>query len=296
MERYTIGLDVGGTKIQSGLVSQKFKVLSSTQTVIPHRTKKTVLAAIIESVDRLFSPNVRAIGIGITGLVDPRTGVVATSPNLPSDWHNVPLKNIIEKKFKVSTCIDNDAHGIALAEAVIGRGRSSRTVLSLTLGTGIGAGLVIDKQLYHGSQNVVELGHTFIAQNSPRCSCGRRGHFEALVSGPAMSHLYRQITHQSKTPHQIEAEAKAGKRPARRVLALMVDALAAGLANAIHSFSPDIIILGGGLSRARILVQPAITKAKQQLLYPSLRKTPIVISRLGYEAGVIGAALLTTTK
>ena len=293
MRRYILGIDVGGTKIQAGLVDLPDKILKNKQFLLNGQTKKTALDSIMKSAEYFRPHKIKAIGLGITGLVNPKTGMVIQSPNLPASWHKVPLKKIMERKFKVPVTIDNDVHCIALAEALVGLGKNCSVVFCLTLGTGIGAGLVINKKLYHGYQNAIEFGHTIIAEKSPLCSCGRYNHLEALVSGPAMTKLYRNITGQTKDPFQIEKEAKQNKKPAKRMITKMSQSLAVGLINAIHSYNPEIIILGGGLARSELLIQPAIREVKKQLLYPELKKTKIATSRLGYKAGVIGAALIT---
>lgn len=301
MQPYTLGVDVGGTKIQVGIVNRAHRVAASGQLPNDTRSKKRAVAGIVRAVEQFFdAKKIRAIGVGITGTVDSATGTVVGAPNLPRDWRNVPLARLLTKKFKKPVRVDNDANCIAVAEAVAGRGRGHRVVLALTLGTGIGSGLVINETIYHGRLNAVEFGHTTIAADlprgragSPRCSCGRRGHFEALASGRAMQSLYRLRTGHAKSTFAITDEADAGKRPAQAVLQQMSRSLAIGLANAIQAYSPDIIVLGGGLTRVTRFIRPALRLLPAQLSLPALRQTKIVISTMGYDAGVLGAALLT---
>jgi glucokinase len=293
MQRYTIGVDIGGTKIQAGLVSDKNKVLVSQRFPMNRRNKKSAVESIITSIQSLMHPGVRAIGIGITGHVNIKAGVVTHSANLPKDWHNVPLKKILEHTFKKPVTIDNDGHCIALAEAVCGAGKKYAIVVGLTIGTGIGCGLVQNKKVYHGAQNIIEIGHTIISEKNIKCSCGGYGHFEALVSGPAMTRRYRELTSKTKTPGEIEALTKAGDKKGLRVFREMSDSLAHGLVNVLYSYNPDIIVLGGGLGKVGILVRPAIQSVRQQLFYKSIGGTIIIMSKLKYDAGVLGAALIT---
>ncbi|MFA6099148.1 MAG: ROK family protein [Patescibacteria group bacterium] len=296
MATYTLGLDVGGTKIQAGLVNQQNRIIASKKFIINNHNKKTVLTDILASSGGLFTSQVRGIGIGITGQVKNKSGIVVSSPNLPADWHNVPLKQILEKRFRVPVHLDNDANCVALAEAVVGEGKKYNTCLTITIGTGIGAGLVINKKIYHGAQGIIEFGHTTIATGSPVCSCGRYGHFEALVSGSAAVKIYKKITKQTKTPYQIEDEAAHNKKNALKVFQLMSCHLAIGLANAIHSYNPDIIILGGGMSKVGLLINTAINSVNDKIIYPELKKTKIVASKLKYQAGVIGAAIICSKQ
>lgn len=296
MNKFVLGADIGGTKVQVGLVNAQYRILATKQFPLRRRNGQEALSGIQQAVAELFSPAVKTIGVGITGVVDHKTGWSKGSVNLPHDWRQVPLKNILQKKFKVPVTIDNDAHCLALAEAIVGAGKNFKVVLSITLGTGTGSGLIVDKKIYRGAHNIMEFGHTSLSGKPPRCSCGRLGHFESLVSGPAMSKLYRALTSQTKNPFQIEGEYYLGKKLARRTLTSMSFYLAVGLANAIHAYNPDIIVLGGGLSRVKPLVRQALRHLPDLLVYPELRQTKIVVSRLGYAAGVIGAALITEHK
>lgn len=296
MSTFTIGVDIGGTKIQTGLVSSNDTLKQNEHFLIGKKTKTGILKDIYTSIDYFFSKKVRAIGLGTTGLVNTHTGVVVRGHNLSKDWHNVPLKRLLEKKYKVPAAIDNDVHASALAEATIGSGKNFGTVAAMTIGTGIGFGLVTDGTIYRTKYNVTEFGHTHIAATSPRCSCGQYGHLEALVSGTAMAKLYRQRTRQSLTSYEIVARAKAGNRNAEAILATMARNLGIGIANLLHSYSPDILVLVGGLSSVPMLIKPAIHYAKENLIYPELKKIPIAVSKLGYGTGVIGAALLIKQK
>ena len=287
MKKYTLGADVGGTKIQVGLVTPKNRLVKNEQFLIDQSNGRAAQQSILAAISAIYSKEVRAIGVGITGHVNSSTGVAAGSVNLPKSWNNVPLKSIILKKFRVPTMIDNDANCIALAEASVGKGKKYNAVMSITIGTGIGMGLVINKQLFRGGQDATELGHTII---------NKKYSFENLVSGPSLVKNFRKKTGLTKTSYEIVAAANKGNRTARALIREMSQWLAIGLNNAMLSYSPEIIVLGGGLACVPSLIRPAIKEVKKMLCYRHLRKTLIVTSSLGYNAGVIGSALLTKNQ
>jgi len=287
MDQYILGIDVGGTKIQAGLVNMKNKIFANQKFLFKRKNKKTAINSITNSIKALYTKEIKAIGVGITGLINSKDGIVVQSPNLPKSWRQVPLKKILEHKFKRPVSIDNDANCIALAEAVVGRGKKYSAVMNITLGTGVGAGLVINKKLFRGGHDAIEFGHIIINGNSS---------LDSLVSGPAMVAHYYKLTGKKQTTYEIVQAAKTGNKTAQAVLKVMSRWLAIGLWNAIYSYSPNIIVLGGGLADVQQLVQPAIHMAKIIPHYPTLAKIPIVTSNLHYSAGVIGAALLTKSK
>ncbi len=293
MSKYILGIDIGGTKIQTGIVNQHHKIILEKQFPINRRNKLTAINSILKSIDATLNPEVKQIGIGITGLVDTYSGIVIQSPNLPRDWRRVNLKKIIASKYNRKVAIDNDANCIALAEAVFGLGKKYNHILSITIGTGIGAGLINHKKIYRGSQNSLEFGHTIISNESPNCSCGKIGHFEALVSGQAMVKLYHQETGHHLSTYEIIKKMRAGNKKAKKIIGGMSKNLAIGIANAIHSYNPEIIIIGGGLSVIPEIINPALKSYKKILIYPELSKTKVVKSNLNYQAGILGAALLT---
>ena len=293
MQKYTLGLDIGGTKIRIGLVDNNYRVFDSKKFLFNNKNKKTVLNNIFLAIDAYDRQLIKKIGIGITGLVDPSRGISRQSPNLPRDWHDVPLKKIIEARYKIPVTVNNDVHCLALGQALAGQGKKYGTVLALTLGTGIGAGLVINKKLFTGSINVSEFGHTTVAASSPLCSCGQRGHLEALCSGKTISYFYHNYTGKRFAPNEIEALAKHGNPKAIKTLKTMSHWLAIGIANAIHAYNPDVILIGGGLSKIRSMVGPAIKSAKSRLIYPALKATKIFPIKNLAEANVMGAAILT---
>src|SRR5688572_3865616 len=247
-ERLIIGVDAGGTKIRAGAVTKRGKILTSTKILTETaRGRSIVLKNIVNSVRQVWSKDVKAIGVGIAGIVDHKKGIYRQGPNFPTAFKNVPVAALLRKAFKVPVTVDNDVHCFTLAEAKFGAAKRFSSVVGLTLGTGVGGGIVIDGKLYRGRNNAAgEFGHATIGfgQNAV-CGCGRRGHLEAFASGSAMRKLYKTASGVTMEPLEIELAAKAGNAKAKKVVAVMADAFAEGLAGIIHSFNPDIIVVGG---------------------------------------------------
>ncbi|OGL74534.1 hypothetical protein A3C96_01945 [Candidatus Uhrbacteria bacterium RIFCSPHIGHO2_02_FULL_60_10] len=291
-----IGLDIGGTKIRAGAVSKDGQVVNSeTMPTEAAKGKAAILRNIEAAIASVSKGKAAAIGIGIAGLVDHDRGIYVQGPNLPKSFQNVPLVKLLTDKLKIPVTIDNDAHCFALAEAVFGAGHGHKTVVGVTLGTGIGGGVVMDGQIFRGRDNAAgEIGHMTIGLNHDAvCGCGQTGHFEALASGNAMAKLYKTKTGNQLAPVDVENAAKSGEKEAQAVISEMAESLAVGIASIIHAFDPDMVVVGGGLAKANILWEPAIQKIREKLIYGQLRDIPVVRAALGPDAGVIGAALLT---
>jgi len=294
MPKYILGIDIGGTKIQTGLVNNQLKVVDSQQHLIRRRTKKQTLDSIYQSISNYNTNNIKAIGISTTGLVEAERGILIKSPNLPKSFYRVPLVKMIRQKTKKPVYIENDGNCIALAEAVVGEGRKEKVVFGLTLGTGVGGGLVIDKKLYTGAAGICEYGHIFITEDKQKCNCGLTGHLESYVCGDGISRTYKKITDgNQRSSYEIIEAANKGELKAKKTLAKTAHYLAMGLANAINSFNPNIIVIGGGLSKIKLITGPAIKNLPRYVSAYNYKQTKIKISRLGYDAGILGAALLT---
>lgn len=292
--KYIIGVDVGATKIAAGLVynNQVPKVIK-----IPteaHLGKSKIIANIIKVIKIFDNPKIHSIGVGITGQINSREGIVMSSPNLPKNFKNVALAKIIKKEFAKDVFIDNDGHCFALAEAVYGAGKKYEFVVGLTFGTGVGGGIVMNKRVYRGAQGIAgEFCHTTIAENGHPCGCSKRGHLESYASGTGMVSLYKELTGKTKDTFYIENQAIVGEAAAKRVISIMSDALGIGLANIIVSLNPDIIIVGGGLTRVKALWRPALAKARKENPFMVSKKTKIVRATLKEKANILGAALIT---
>jgi len=292
MNQY-IGVDIGATKIAAGLISgqkivKKIKVKTQAK-----KGKAQTVKNIKKVIAELYVSNIKGIGVGIAGQVDTNKGVVISSPNFAKNFKNVELKKILTKEFEKPVLIENDANCFVLGEALYGSAKKYDFVVGLTLGTGVGGGIVIEKNIYHGTDGFGgELGHMTITNKGLKCSCGQYGHLEAYASGTAMSKIFKQLTGKQKKALDVEIEAKNGNKQAKKVFNMMSESLATGLANIIHIFNPDAIVLGGGLAKVKILIEPTIKMTKAKLIYPELKNTKIIATKLKGDAPILGAASL----
>jgi len=290
-----IGLDIGGSKIGIGVVRLRrgFKVLSYEKIVTGENLTAKKLVALIEaSIKKYISSSVAAIGVGIAGQVDFQNGVVRHGPNLPTAFDNLRLRSILEKKFKLPVVIDNDVHCFALAEALHGAGRGHGAIFGITIGTGVGGGLVMNGKIDRGATNTVgEIGHLSVGGDA-LCSCGKKGHVEAYAGGRRMMARYEKLTGKNLKALDLENLYKKGDKNARMIVNEAATALAASISNALVLMNPDCIVIGGGLSRFPELIALIKKQIPELLPFPILKKTPILISKLGDQAGVVGAALL----
>lgn len=294
MAKYIIGLDVGATKIAAGLVYEN-KIPKLIR--IPTESEKgqgAVEKNIIKAIEVFATAKVKMIGVGMAGQVDQKRGILLSSPNMPK-IKNFNVKKLIENKFSKMAMVENDVNCFTLGEATFGAGKKFNNVVGIALGTGIGGGIVFDKKIYHGRDGLAgEFGHMTVVENGYTCSCGKKGHLEVYASGTAMKNLYYRFTNQQKSALEIEKLAIRREKNAVRVLEIMSGTLGTGLANIINALNPDIIVIGGGLARAKILVLPAIIKARQEVLYSALKTTKIAVSKLGEKATILGAAMITS--
>jgi glucokinase len=313
---FTLGVDVGGTKIAAGLVDPQGKIVFQTRTPMPaHQDAKAGFAALEQAISAVFAaqPDARAtltgIGICAPGPLDPFRGVILNPPNLPC-WHNFPLANEVQRAFNVCAKIDNDANAAALAEAIWGAGIGFKNVLYATLGTGIGTGIIFDGHIYHGrTGSAAEGGHVTIDYNGPRCACGKRGCIEALASGPAIAkRAIEQLaaSHQpsrlreiaAANPANLTAEHVAqafteGDPLARTVLEATSDLLTVWIGNLIDLLEPHAIVFGGGIAQCISEFFPRIQSALPNwCINARCCEIPLRLAKYGADAGIAGAAAL----
>ncbi len=293
MDHYYIGLDVGGTKIAGGLVRNGQVSHAVTVPTEADRGAAAVLANIRKVIAVFDTPQVAAVGIGITGQVNTATGTLVQAHNLPKGLQHFPLAKRLSKAIGKPVSIENDARCFTLGEAMHGAGRRYDLVVGMTLGTGIGGGIVAAGHIVRGRNGTAgEVGHLTIVEHGAPCSCGQRGHLEAYASGPGLAHLYQELSGRKVDPREVDTRFARRETVAKKAYAMFAEALAVGLANIITVVNPDVIVVGGGLSRVRALWSPAIEQVKPLLLYDDLRATPIVPATLGASAPILGAALV----
>ncbi len=288
-----LSLDIGGSKIAAGLVrGRKVFYFQKTNWQKPLTAKKIInqIIKIIENC-KLKIKNCDAVAIGVAGQVN-RKGEVFITRHLLSKKTKIVLKKTLERKFKLPIYVDNDAHCFALAEAVLGQGKNKKFVIGLTLGSGIGGGIIINQKIFSGKDGFAgEFGHVVIDPSGPVCSCGKKGCFETLVSVTALKRKYLELSGKRTFGLMIYKAFKKRDRTAISAAKLVSEYLAIGLANIINIFNPEVIVLGGGLSNFRELIKMAVVKTRDYTLIPN-HQTKILISKLGDNAQLLGASLL----
>jgi glucokinase len=312
MNAPTIGIDVGGTKIAAGVVGPDGTILKRTQVPTEAGKEDAIVADIISIARELASadPDVVAVGVGAAALVDVERGVILGGPNLA--YRDVAITEKLASELGHPAIVDNDANVAALGEAAYGAGRDAADQVMVTVGTGIGSGIIIGGHIYRGHFGTGgELGHMVIDPDGPVCSCGNRGCWEALASGRAIGRLARQRVEggagadilaaaggnlEAITGELVGDSAEAGSPFARDVLNEAGRLLGIGLANIVNIFDPEIIVLGGGAvaGTGELLVAPARESMMAHIVGLSWRANVarVVSAALGNDAGIVGAAVL----
>ncbi len=313
-----IGVDIGGTKVAVGLVNTAGQILAQLRApMITHAGPDAAFDAVVNAIGALQKQRgqpeeIRGIGICAPGPLDPRSGVVLNPPNLPC-WRNFPLAERAAQAYKIPVRVDNDANAAALAETKWGAARGYRYVFYATIGTGIGTGIVLDGQIYHGNTGSAgEGGHVTIDYNGPRCACGKRGCIEALAAGPAIASRARTTIANSRsqtsaildlangkiesvTSEMVGQAFAAGDPLAREILQETADLLAIWMGNIIDVLDPDVIVVGGGVAA---MLNPFFAGIHEKLpawsVNPRSAEIPLVLAHYGADAGIAGGAALCT--
>lgn len=306
MDPVVIGVDLGGTNLRTALVSQNGEVVGKVKE--PTRASDghaRVVQKLIENIkaqqDRALRNGTRvaAVGVGAPGVIRADTGVVVKSPNFP-DWNDLPLKKELEAALALPVSVENDANAAALGEQWRGAGRGIPSMIFLTLGTGVGGGIVLDGRIWHGADGMAgEIGHMTIIPDGRRCGCGNTGCLEMYASSRGIVLTYQERSSRSKviTSEEIYQAARDGDALSGAVLKDMGRLLGIGIANLINIFNPEMIVIGGGVKDAWPFFIDATREEikKRAFEYPAAR-TRIVPSVLGDDAGMIGAAALAFQK
>jgi glucokinase len=313
VELLALGVDLGGTKILTAVTNSQGKMLSRDHSITPARKgHEAVIQSILESANRaLEQANVAiseltALGVGAPGLVNPETGILFTSPNLPG-WRNIPLRDIMQERLGKKTFLVNDANAAALGEFHFGAARGARNFIYITLSTGIGGGIVIDGKIYTGAIGAAgEVGHMTIDDDGPICNCGNRGCWETLASGTALAREakyrikegvrtsileYAEGDVEKVTAQVIHSAAEQGDSLAKELIARTGYYVGVGLANLINIFNPELIVIGGGLSNiGDMLLEPALKTAGERAYKEAFQAVRFASAELGRNSGVLGAA------
>lgn len=306
---YAVGVDVGGTKIAAGVVAPDGKILCAETAPTPQRQHQIVqrILAIIEDL-RSHYPDVAAVGVGAAGMIDWPTGHIRWAPN--NSYRNLPLQQLLADGSGLPTVVENDANAAAWAEATVGAGAGLRNVIALTIGTGIGAGIILNGELQRGETGIAgEAGHIVISPvGGELCGCGATGCLEAMASGTALGRAGSRAAAADPvgqlaklagpagkvTGEMVYEAARSGDPTAQQLFGQLGYWLGAGIASLVNVFDPQLVILGGGLvTTSDLLLTPTQASFERFVFARSHRKLPaLALAQLGTDAGLIGAALL----
>ena len=309
-----IGIDVGGTNVKIALVDGEGKIIYSNS--VPtyaqmgyEYTVNNIKQAIRDLMKETNTEakDIQGIGFDFPGQVDCKTGVVKLAPNIPG-WVNVPIAQMIEEEFNIPTRIDNDVRCAALGELKFGAGRGCENFVCITVGTGIGSGLVINGKVVRGAANAAgEIGHIKLQmEDGPLCGCGDSGCLEAFASGPSIvamaqeylkggkSAKFRELAGDGEiTPYIVAKAAEAGDPVAKRIFEKMGYYIGMGLTSVINLLNPEKIIIGGGVAECgELLLDPIRRTINDRAMKVQREAVEIVPAELGNSAGVIGASML----
>jgi len=306
-----IGVDVGGTNIKAGLVTEDGVIL--TEKKVPTHADKgheyilKHIAGIVNDLKK--GENVKGAGIGMPGQVDFKRGIFLAGPNLPG-CRNVHIVEAMEKELSMPVILDNDANLAALAEFSAGAAKGFDSGMLVTLGTGVGGGIIINGEIFHGASGAAgEFGHIIVKTDGPVCSCGRRGCVEAFAGTPALLRslqekldkgrvsVLKDVPPDKRTPKLLSEAAQKGDEAAIEVFSEAGFYLGVGLANVINLLELQRIVVGGGVANAgNFILDPARESFYKTALKDSVKGVEIVPAKLGNSAGLVGAAEMVKRK
>jgi glucokinase len=303
-----VGIDVGGTKIAAMRVDREGRILARETIVTPAEDMAATLDAMVDAANAVMAPDVVAVGIGAAGLVSFATGTLVFAPNLA--WRDAPISDHVGKALGLPTVTDNDANVAAWAEYRLGAGRGSTDMLLVTVGTGIGGGIVSGGALFRGAHGfAAEIGHIIVEPGGPLCGCGNHGCWEQVASGHAITRAGRDAAHQypnsliarladgdaaNVTGPVVTQAAEQGDQLARGILSEVGRRLGEGIAGLVNVLDPDVVVVGGGaVAAGDLLLEPARDGFAGAVEAVDERPAvPILPAALGNDAGAVGGALL----
>lgn len=312
---YYLGIDLGGTNIAAGVVNENYEIIGrGKMKTNAGRSDDLILDDMAEAARMavkdagLELKDIASVGVGSPGSVNPYTGVIATSNNL--GFSNLPMGKMLKERLGFNCYLENDASAAAYGEFIAGAGVGTKNFVAITLGTGVGGGIIIDGKLFSGANLAGgELGHTVIVMDGAQCTCGRKGCWEAYASATGLIHLTQAAMQSNKNSVMWElAEGKLenvngrtafdamrkNDEAGRAVVELYIRYVACGLINTINTFQPEIICIGGGISKEEDnLLIPIQKIVEAERFSKNLEnQTQVKIAKLGNDAGIIGAAFI----
>ena len=314
---YRVGIDLGGTNIVAGVVNDEYQIIAKAncKTAVPRPEADicdSMAAVVNEALEKagITLDDVDYIGIGVPGAVNPETRIIETSPNL--FFQNWEVAKMMEERLHKYTKVENDANAAALGEFLAGSAKGSKNAVAITLGTGVGGGIIIDGKIYSGSNYAgAELGHMVIVKDGVECGCGRKGCWEAYASATALIRMTKNAIRNEKAEFSYMLNAVggdiekvdgktafdamlAGDNTGAAVVNEFIGYLATGIINVINIFQPDVLCIGGGIAnQGENLLGPLRTIIeRERFTKHNDKQTKVCVATLGNDAGIIGAACI----
>lgn len=300
MTKYIVSVDLGGTNLKVGLFNQKIKLKDrlslSTKSFARRQDLIRSISDSIGSVtrrNRLSNNNILGIGLGLPGPTDYQKGVVHFFPNIPG-WKNVNLKKILARRLKKKLYFENDANLMALAEFKMGAAKGEKNVVALTLGTGVGAGIIIGGRLYRGESFAAgEIGHIPLNEKGPLCTCGGQACIERYIGNQEIINQAKQVFKRKLGLEELSQLARQGNPKAIKIWQRTGQRLGVTLSGVVNLLNPDCIVIGGGVSKAGKVLYDSVKQTIRKRAMPIQSKhVKILRSKLGTDAGIIGAAIV----
>ncbi|MGD0335935.1 MAG: ROK family protein [Candidatus Omnitrophota bacterium] len=298
--KYIIAVDLGGTNLKVAVLDPKLKIIRKEifSTRIS-KTKSLLIGTIIFSINkvigdcRLKKAQILGVGLGVPGPVDQESGVVHFFPNIPG-WKEVRLKEILQRKTGLSVNLDNDAKVMALAEYTLGAAKKSKNALCITLGTGVGGGIIIGNSLYRGANNAAgEVGHMPINENGPRCNCGGIACLESYVGNNTILREARKVFKRKISLEELSLLARRKNKKAIRIWKDVGRRLGIALSGVVNLLNLDVIVIGGGIANSGPLLFNAVRNTiKERAMSVQARHVRVVGAKMGACSGLFGAAIM----
>jgi len=304
VKKFIIGIDLGGTNLKIALLDLKYKIRhKKVLGTKKFSRKESLILEVVSSVNKIIQDNnlkranILGVGLGLPGPIDSRNGLVHFFPNIPG-WKEVKLRDILKRKLRLPIFLDNDANLMALAEFKLGAAKGSSNAVCLTLGTGVGSGVIINGELYRGSSFAAgEIGHIPINECGPKCNCGGVACLEAYVGNNAISREASRVFGREVSLEDLSLLAKKGNKKASSVWKCTGRYLGVALTGVVNLLNPDIVVIGGGVANAGTILFDEIRKTILLRAMPVQAKhVKIAHAKLGSDAGLIGAGLLVGEK
>jgi len=298
--KYIVGIDVGATNIKAGLI-KNHRIIS--RIILPTRdfsSQRQLINGLVYAIRdcllkgaSLKRQRILGIGLGLPGLINFKKGIVHYLPNIKG-WKNVPLRKIIQKRTGLPVFIDNDANLMSLAEARLGAAKGKNNVVGITLGTGVGAGIILNGKLYRGANFAAgEIGHLPINEEGPKCSCGGAACLERYIGNRYIEGELRKIFKKNISLEKSSELAARGNLKATKIWETVAGHLGIALSGVVNLLNPEVIVIGGGVSAAGGIIFDNVRRIiRERAMLPQSMAVKIVRARLGNDAGMMGAGLL----